>query len=88
LKIISIIHKLYHKSKASSAEFTLKAYSLLYGFIGFLSFLTIIIVAKYINHIFWNSDDIIIDFFDIVLSITGFVLIYIFKRLEQRSKRD
>ena len=59
-----------------------------YGFIGFLSFLTIIISAKYFNYIFGESDAFVIDFLDIVLSITGFILIYIYKKMEQRFKID
>jgi hypothetical protein len=60
----------------------------LYGLIGFFSFLSIIIVAKYFNYIAGTDRTISIDALDVFLAIIGFVLVYLFKRLEKRGNGD
>jgi hypothetical protein len=53
--------------------------NLLYGLIGFLSFLSIIISVKLLEHIFSQTEFISVDGLDILLSALGFIMIFVFK---------
>ena len=86
--LTSIYYYIFLKSKSHSHAFSINWYSFLYGLIGFLSFLSIIIVAKYFNYIAGTSKTISIDALDVFLAILGFVLVYLFKRLEKKGDGD
>lgn len=88
MKLIPLIHNIYVKSKNSTRTFPVDSHSFLSGLIGFFSFLSIIIVAKYFNYIVGSDKIITIDILDIFLAIIGFGLVYIFKSLEKRSNGD
>jgi hypothetical protein len=87
LKLLAIIYNIYFKGKSHTHIFSDGLYSFLYGLIGFLSFLSLIIVAKYFNYIVGTDDLITIDVLEIFLALMGFGLVYIFKRLEKKSNR-
>gem|GEM_PF-2424187 len=85
MKLLTSIYYIFLKSKSHPNTFSINWYSFLYGLIGFFSFLTIIIVAKYFNYIAGTDKTISIDTLDVFLAIIGFVLVYLFKRLEKKE---
>jgi hypothetical protein len=61
--------------------------NLFYGLIGFLSFLSIIIAAKFISYVSNQEEQLNIDIYDFLLSLFGFAMIYIFKELENKNRK-
>ena len=88
MKFLISIYYVFLKSKSHSHTFSVNWYSFFYGLIGFLSFLSIIIVAKYFNYIAGIDKTISIDGLDVFLAILGFVLVYLFKRWEKKGNGD
>jgi zinc transporter ZupT len=88
VKFLISIYYIFLKSKAHSHSFSINWYSFVYGVIGFFSFLSIIIVAKYFNYIAGTDKTISIDTLDVFLAILGFLLVYLFKRLEKKENGD
>lgn len=88
MKLLTSLYSIYQKRISESGTFAPNAHSLLYGCIGFLSFLSIIILSKYYNYLSGSSEMITIEFIDITMSSIGFILIYIFKRHEIKEKED
>jgi len=84
LKFVTFIHYIYLKGKSRTDTFSINWYSFLYGLIGFFSFLSIIIVAKYFNYVAGSEGIITIDVLDVSLASIGFIFVYLFKRLEKK----
>lgn len=87
MKKISVINSLninIRKNFRLSAE---HINNILYGFVGFMSFLSIIILAKLLEYMFTKDELINIDELDILLSVFGFIMIYIFKGFEHKSEK-
>ena len=84
MKFVTFFHHVYIKSKSRTNTFSINWYSFLYGLIGFFSFLSIIIVAKYFNYVAGSEGIITVDALDVSLSSIGFIFVYLFKRLEKK----
>jgi hypothetical protein len=68
----------------------LKSFSVnnaLYALIGFMSFLSIIISAKIFEYIFMQRELISIDTVDILLSVLGSILIFLYKGFEHKFNK-
>ena len=52
------------------------------GILGFVSFFIVLIAAKYLGYLIGSYDNFQIDFEDALLSILGFVLVFLIRFLE------
>ena len=55
------------------------------GFVGFLTFLLIIIVSKFIGNYFGIQNEFTLDFHDLTISILGFLLFVLIKIIDKFS---
>jgi hypothetical protein len=81
-----LLNILHIGSKVNSESISNHIYNLLYGFIGLFSFLTVIIIAKVFSILTSTGRSISIDELDIILSLLGFVMIYVYKEFENKGK--
>jgi len=56
-----------------------------HGIAGFIIFLTIIIVAKFLNHLIFSGEKLVVDSGDILLSLLGFFYVVFVRTVEEFS---
>jgi len=56
-----------------------------HGIIGFIVFLSIIIIAKFLNHLIFSGEKLVIDSGDILLSFLGFFYVVFVRTVEEFS---
>jgi hypothetical protein len=79
---LTLLNISYLKSRFNYTALSKYAYLFFYGVIGFLSFFSVIILAKFYKYIFDMDELITIDELDILLSATGFIMLIIFKKFK------
>ncbi len=52
------------------------------GMFGFSLFFTTIVISKYIGFLVKNSNEFVVDISDVILSLLGFILLWLIKLLE------
>lgn len=59
-----------------------------YGIFGFISFFMVLVAAKYMGYLIGTHNSFEIDFEDALLSMLGFVLVFLIKFLENLKEKS